>query len=109
MNKTEIKKLVVRSHKFVTANAEDFESWEWENTVLDNLYVWLMKAWKKDWKAYFFLKGFKEYLNGCVSLIALYGEHSQDYRKGLSAASELIDELKYFGEAFGCDSYELTI
>lgn len=109
--KNKIKQIIVSSHKFVTIHAEDFESWEWENTVLDNLNVMVAKAWKTDWERFFFLRGFMDYLDGhaeWMHVIDVYN-YSKYYRKGLQVASELCEEIKYFDEAFGKDSYELTI
>lgn len=104
MNKTEIKNLIVRSHKMVTSDPNYFEPWEWENIVLDNLQVMLAKTWKTNWKKYYFLKGIRDYIDGEINMFVLKAHAYRDsYRNGLQATSELMEELKYFNEAFGSD------
>ena len=108
-NKSKIKEFIVACHKSVTNNPSRYESWEWENKFIDGLYIALEDARKRDDKKRPFLLGVWDYLMGQYTFYWMYIDRSKDYRKGLQVASELCEEIKYFGEAFGKDSYQLTI
>lgn len=110
MNKTKLKEFIVACHRLVTNNPDRYESWEWENKFIDGLTLVMNDVRKKDLKKFFFLLGVKHYISGKADLIILFGHwFNNDYRDGLRVASELCEEIKYFGEAFGKDSYSLKI
>lgn len=108
MYKTKIKDLLRACHRLVTNNPDRYESWEWENKFIDAIYLAIEDARLADLKKFFFLSGLSDYLRGKCDAYLVIIDRNEDYRNGLQVASELCEEIKYFGVAFGKDSYELT-